>query len=63
MPDDDVSTRAELLPEEEQAGSDDPAAQAAAILEESEQRKDDRDASPSTHLEHRTSEETTDSVD
>ncbi|GAB3261012.1 hypothetical protein [Nocardioides dilutus] len=38
-PDDDrVETRAELLPEEEAAGSDDPHAQAQAILEESDQR-------------------------
>jgi hypothetical protein len=38
-PDDDrVETRAELLPEEEAAGSDDPRAQAEAILEESDER-------------------------
>ena len=41
-PDDDrVETRAELLPEEQAAGSDDPEAQAAAILEESDERTDD----------------------
>jgi hypothetical protein len=41
-PDDDrVETRAELLPEEEAAGSDDPHAQAEAILEESDERTDD----------------------
>jgi hypothetical protein len=41
-PDDDrVETRAELLPEEETAGSDDPHAQAEAILEESDERTDD----------------------
>jgi hypothetical protein len=41
-PDDDrVETRAELLPEEEVAGSDDPHAQAEAILEESDERTDD----------------------
>ena len=41
-PDDDrVETRAELLPEEEVAGSDDPEAQAEAILEESDQRTED----------------------
>jgi hypothetical protein len=34
----DVSQRAELLPEEQAAGSDDPEAQAAAILEESAER-------------------------
>jgi hypothetical protein len=37
-PDERVETRAELLPEEEAAGSDDPQAQAAAILDESDQR-------------------------
>ena len=58
MPDDEkVSTRAELLPEEKQAGSDDPEAQAEAILEDSEERTEDRDASPGTHLEHRRSED------
>ena len=36
--DDRVETRAELLPEEEVAGSDDPQAQAEAILEESDER-------------------------
>ena len=33
-----VERRAELLPEEQAAGSDDPEAQAEAILEESEDR-------------------------
>jgi hypothetical protein len=33
--------RADLLPEERNAGSDDPEAQAAAILEESDERTDD----------------------
>lgn len=37
----DVETRAELLPEEEAAGSDDPMAQAEQILEESQERTDD----------------------
>jgi hypothetical protein len=64
MPDDDrVSRRSELLPEEKVAGSDDPEAQAEAILEESEERTLDRDAAPSTHLEHRRSEDTTDIPD
>jgi hypothetical protein len=41
-PDDDrIESRAELLPEEQAAGSDDPQAQAAAILEESDERTDD----------------------
>lgn len=35
-----VDTRAELLPEEQEAGSDDPHAQAEAILEESDERTD-----------------------
>ena len=36
-----VERRAELLPEEQDAGSDDPSAQAEAILEESDERTDD----------------------
>ena len=39
--DDRVDTRAELLPEEEAAGSDDPHGQAEAILEESDERTND----------------------
>jgi hypothetical protein len=57
--DERVSSRAELLPEEQVAGSDDPDVQAEAILAESEERLASRDASPGTHLEHRTSEEAT----
>ena len=38
---DRVETRAELLPEEETAGSDDAEAQAEAILEESDERTQD----------------------
>ena len=57
--DDRVASRSELLPEEEAVGSDDPEGQARAILEESEERTVDRDAAPSTHLEHRTSDEVT----
>ncbi len=64
MPDDEqVSKRAELLPEEKKAGSDDPEAQAEAILEDSEERTVSRDASPGTHLEHRRSEDTTPPVE
>ena len=37
----DVATRAELLPEEREGGSEDPTAQARAILEESAERTDD----------------------
>jgi hypothetical protein len=36
-----IRRRAELLPEEEAAGSDDPEAQAAEILQESDERTDD----------------------
>lgn len=35
-----IDTRAELLPEEQEAGSDDPQAQAEAILQESDERTD-----------------------
>lgn len=57
--DDRVAGRAELLPEEETAGSDDPEGQAREILADSNERTADREAAPSTHLEHRTSEEAT----
>lgn len=36
-----VDSRAELLPEEQNAGSDDPHGQAEAILEESDERTED----------------------
>lgn len=36
-----IESRAELLPEEQTAGSDDPHEQAEAILEESDERTDD----------------------
>ncbi len=36
-----IDSRADLLPEEQAAGSDDPHAQAEAILEESDERTDD----------------------
>jgi hypothetical protein len=62
-PDDDrVNSRSELLPEEKVVGSDDPEAQAEAILAESDERSLDREASPGTHMEHRTSDEVTDDV-
>lgn len=61
--DERVATRSELNAEEKAAGSDDPEAQAEAILEESEERLASRDAAPSTHLEHRTSEDATEPVD
>ena len=59
-PDDDprAASRADLLPEEEAAGSDDPSAQAAAILDESDERTLDRDAAPGSWVEHRSSDET-----
>ncbi len=47
-----AGSRAELLPEEQRAGSDDPEAQAAAILADSDERTEDpagtRDASVQT---------------
>jgi hypothetical protein len=39
--DERIERRAELLPEEQTAGSDDAEAQAAQILEESDQRTED----------------------
>lgn len=36
-----IQHRADLLPEEQEAGSDDPEAQAAAILGDSDERVDD----------------------
>lgn len=39
--DERITERAELLPEEVDAGSEDPDAQAEAILEESDERVDD----------------------
>lgn len=36
-----IDTRAELLPEEQDAGSENPRAQAEEILEESQERTDD----------------------
>ena len=36
-----IESRAELLPEEQRAGSDDPEAQAEQILEESDERTED----------------------
>ena len=56
--DDTIETRDRLLPEEQVVGSDDPAAQVEAILEESEERSLDRDAAPSSFVEHRRSEDT-----
>jgi hypothetical protein len=61
--DERIASRAELLPEEEQAGSDDPTAQAAAILAESDERTEDRDAPAGPPVEHRTSEDTVEPVD
>lgn len=54
----DVRARAALLPEEQVAGSADPEAQARAILEDSLLRTEVPGAAPSTHLEHRRSEDT-----
>ena len=54
-----AADRAELLPEEQAAGSHDPRAQAEAILEESDERSASRDAAPDSRVEHRTSDEVT----
>ena len=65
MPDDPRVDRraAQLLPEEDVAGSDDPHRQAEAILEESDARSEDRDAAPDSFVEHRTSDEATPPTD
>ena len=60
-PTDDQRTarRADLLPEEQAAGSENPQAQAELILEESDTRTFERDAAPDSPMEHRTSDDTT----
>jgi hypothetical protein len=58
-PDDRVASRANLLPEENAAGSDDAEAQAEAILVESDERSTDRDDAPDAVVERRTSDEAT----
>lgn len=61
---DRVASRAELLPEEQTAGSDDPEAQAAAVLEESDERTQTRDAvADGRVVERRTSDEVTEAPD
>lgn len=60
--DERVDARAELLPEEQAAGSDDPEAQADAILEESDDRTLARPAAGS-EVEGRTSAEVTPPVE
>jgi hypothetical protein len=55
---DAVATRAELLPEEQAAGSDDPEGQARVVLEDSLVRTERPDAAPTTFVEHRRSEDT-----
>jgi hypothetical protein len=63
-PDPRVDRRAaELLPEEDAAGSDDPKRQAEVILEESDERSNDREAAPDSFVEHRTSDEATPPTD
>jgi hypothetical protein len=47
-----IESRAELLPEEEAAGSDAPTEQAKAILEESDERTDDPEET--RHQSHQT---------
>lgn len=59
-PENQDDTRAEnLLPEERAAGSDIPHEQAEVLLDDSEVRSLDRDAAPSSFVEHRTSEQAT----
>ena len=59
--DDRISSRAQLLPEEQTAGSEDPQAQAAAILEESDERIETRGAAADGRvMEHRSSEDVAD---
>ena len=53
-----VDERAELLPEEQAAGSADPQAQAAAVLQESQERTERPDPDASTQSGRRTSAET-----
>jgi hypothetical protein len=56
--DSDVGKRADLLPEEQAAGSDDPKAQAEAVLRESEERQAVREWAPDDAAhERRTSDE------
>lgn len=58
MADDRVARRAaELHPEERT--TQDPEAQAEQILAESDERQEDRNAAPTSYVEHRTSDETT----
>lgn len=58
-----VASRADLLPEEEVAGSDDPEAQAREIIAESDERTASRDAAPSSVVERRSSDEVTEPVE
>jgi hypothetical protein len=61
MTDDRTDRRAaDLLPEEQAAGSADPQAQAEAILADSDEREDHPGAAPDTFLEHRRSDQTVD---
>lgn len=54
-----VAERAELTGAEREAGSDDPAQQARVILEDSELRALEREASPTSAGERRSSDEAT----
>jgi hypothetical protein len=49
----------DLLPEERNVGEEPADVQTDLILQESERRTLDRNAAPSSRVEHRTSEETT----
>lgn len=57
-PEEAVAQRAELLPEEQAAGSDDPRAQAEAVLEESAERTEYPDADSSSQSGRRSSADT-----
>ena len=57
---DRVRSRAELLPEEQTAGSEDPEAQAEAVLADSDERTEVPGAAPDTVLERRSSADAAD---
>jgi len=63
MTDDRIERRAELTAEEKAVGSDDPEEQARDILEDSDERASEGTASPSSPVEHRTSEQTVEPPD
>ncbi|MBK1787013.1 hypothetical protein [Prauserella cavernicola] len=54
-----ADTRAELLPEEEAAGSADPEAQAREVLRDSDLRTEVPESAPDSFIERRTAEQST----